>query len=66
MKCTEEAGAGEVTCFHCNRADPVPDHFVEEWDAFLHGTCALPFLLTVEGSVVIAHRHNVVIRLEVE
>lgn len=49
-------GASYV-CFYCNEKGC--DHFVEEWDAFLHGRCVLPFLKTEEGECVIAHKHHI-------
>ncbi len=34
-----------------------PDHFVEEWDGFLHGNCIEDYLKTDEGKCVIMHNH---------
>ncbi len=44
-------------CFHCNQVGG--DHFVEEWDAVLHGQCVLPFLQTEEGRLVLDHGHQI-------
>lgn len=47
-------------CFYCHKAEPLPTHFVEEWDAFLHGECIDAFLETREGKIVLEHGHEVV------
>lgn len=52
---------GDCACFHCNKKDPPPDHFVLEWDAFIHGTCVEAFLTTQEGKIVLGHKHEVVV-----
>lgn len=53
---------GQYDCFFCNKTDPTPDHFVDEWDAFLHADCVIPFLTsTEEGKIVIKHRHEIYI-----
>lgn len=44
-------------CWQCNEKGS--DHFVEEWDAFLHEACIIPFLHTAEGEIVLAHRHYI-------
>jgi hypothetical protein len=50
-----------LRCFHCDRHDPKPTHFVEEWDAYVHSGCVVPFLQTEEGKIIIKHKHEVVI-----
>jgi len=45
-------------CFYCGKRDC--DHYVEEWDGGLHGTCIDDFLKTREGAIVINHKHKVV------
>lgn len=51
------AGMGQYKCFQCDK--PGCDHFVAEWDAFLHGTCVRPFLETDEGKCVLGHKHHI-------
>jgi len=46
-------------CFYCSKAEPQVDHFVEEWDAYIHGPCVKPFLKTEEGKTVLNHGHSV-------
>ena len=45
------------TCWHCNCAGT--DHWCDEWDAPLHGKCVVPFLATVEGQIVVDHKHAI-------
>lgn len=47
----------EYRCFHCNTKGC--DHFVEEWDAFLHGSCVVKFLQGEEGELVVNHKHHI-------
>jgi hypothetical protein len=47
-------------CFHCGKTDPPCTHFVEEWDAYLHGECIDAFLQTDEGRIVLEHGHEVI------
>ncbi len=51
-------------CWHCQKNDPLPDHFVLEWDAFIHGKCVEAFLMTQEGLIVLSHGHEVIVRGE--
>jgi hypothetical protein len=44
-------------CFVCGKEGS--DHFIEEWDAFIHADCILPFLQTEEGQIVLKHRHEI-------
>ncbi len=44
-------------CWHCNELGS--DHFVEEWDAFIHAGCIIPFLHSEEGEIVLAHKHYI-------
>lgn len=46
-------------CFQCGSAQPPVTHFVEEWDAYLHGGCIDDFLNTPEGRIVLDHGHEV-------
>lgn len=50
-----------VPCFSCNQTVKYEEDasFVEEWDAFIHRSCILPFLSTPEGQIVISHGHVV-------
>ena len=50
-------------CWQCQLSDPVPDHWCEEWDTALHGTCVEAFLKTEEGQCVLGHKHEVIVRL---
>lgn len=36
-------------------------HFVDEWDAYIHARCVIPFLASPEGQIVISHGHDVLI-----
>ena len=56
-------GRRGVECFYCEGRTPIPDHYCEEWDAFLHGKCVEPFLTTEEGKIVIEHGHEVVVMI---
>ena len=53
-----------VCCIQCGKEGA--DHFCEEWDGFLHANCVSSFLLTEEGKCVIAHKHEVLVRLHKE
>ena len=44
-------------CWRCRK--PGADHFVEEWDAYIHETCIIPFLHTDEGEIVVDHKHHI-------
>lgn len=48
-------------CYQCGSGEPEPDHFVEEWDAYMHADCVAPFLRTFEGQCVLVHGHEVVV-----
>lgn len=50
-------------CWHCNRRGA--DHWLEEWDSFLHKACIRAFLVTDEGQVVVRHKHLIQIGDEV-
>lgn len=50
-------------CYYCLKNDPQPDHFVEEWDAYIHGKCVEAFMKTEEGQIIKDHGHEVVIVL---
>ena len=54
----------EGRCFHCHELGP--DHWVEEWDAFIHGKCVESFLDTDEGDIVISHQHIVLVKIDGE
>jgi hypothetical protein len=62
---TDDESNPDFGCFYCNKTttpeNPV-DHFVEEWDAFLHGTCIDGFLAHDEGQVVLNHEHSIIRR----
>ncbi len=45
-------------CWQCGKTGC--DHFVEEWDAGIHGTCIEEFLKTPEGEIVLSHKHEVI------
>lgn len=47
--------AGRHSCFHCHKLGC--DHFLIEWDSFLHKGCVRPFLETEEGIIVVRHGH---------
>lgn len=51
------------TCWACNKKGV--DHFVEEWDGYIHGTCVREFLKGEEGQVVVRHKHHIQIGDEV-
>lgn len=46
-------------CWMCHKGGC--DHFVIEWDTFIHATCIPKFLMTAEGQCVIDHGHECVI-----
>lgn len=54
--------AGAI-CWQCSKNDPPPDHWCEEWDTPIHGTCVKEFLETDEGKIVISHRHEIVVHI---
>ena len=49
------------SCLFCSKSDPPVTHFVDEWDAYLHRACILPFLETKEGEIVLRHGHEVIL-----
>lgn len=48
-------------CFFCQKNEPPPNHFVDEWDAYIHEGCVEAFLKTVEGQIVLEHGHAVTV-----
>ena len=48
-------------CWTCSKHFPPPDHFLIEWDAFIHGKCVEAFLKTDEGKIVLDHKHAVIV-----
>ena len=60
---TEISEPNRHTCWACNKGSP--DHFMEEWDAFIHGTCVREFLKTEEGQIVVLHKHHIQIGEEI-
>lgn len=50
-------------CWACDTRGA--DHWLEEWDAFIHGTCVREFLKTKEGQIVVRHKHHIQIGDEV-
>jgi hypothetical protein len=53
-------------CWYCGKTEPKADHFVEEWDCYIHGVCVAPFLETDEGKIVLGHKHVVVVEIDGE
>jgi len=51
-------------CIFCGQKDA--DHFVDEWDAFIHAGCVIPWLRTEEGRLVLEHLHTIIIILDPE
>ena len=49
-----------LNCWICGTGGA--DHFIEEWDAYLHYECAGKFLASVEGEIVLSHGHTVVLQ----
>ena len=46
-------------CWFCHLEGAM--HYCHEWDCMLHAGCVIPFLLSDEGKIVIAHGHTVTI-----
>lgn len=59
----EASTASAYPCWACNKRGA--DHFVEEWDAFIHKDCIREFLKNEEGQVVVQHKHLIQIGEEV-
>ena len=52
-------------CISCGQGNA--DHFVDEWDAFIHAECVIGWLQrTEEGQVVLNHAHNIIIILDIK
>lgn len=52
-------------CLFCGQEDA--DHFVDEWDAFIHAECVIPWLSdknNPEAQIVLNHAHTIVIILD--
>lgn len=56
--------SGTGNCFHCNK--PGAHHFCEEWDCYIHARCVPDFLKGEEGIIVIHHKHDVILRFDLE
>lgn len=41
-------------------------HFLEEYDTFIHAICALKFLQSTEGQIVIHHKHTIELDFNLE
>ena len=46
------------SCWQCGKSEPTPELFCDEWDTFLHAECALAFLNTEEGNIILTHAHE--------
>lgn len=55
-------GLENERCWYCSLVGS--DHFVEEWDAGIHGACIEKFLKTPEGKIVLSHKHVVIREIE--
>ncbi len=53
-------------CYFCTKSEPIPRHFIEEFDDFIHAVCVPDFLKTSEGAIIINHRHDIYLSFEVE
>ena len=53
-------GKVDIRCWQCGKSTPVPTHFCDEWDTFLHAECIDAFLNSEEGRVVMEHGHEVI------
>ena len=49
----------EHCCWMCGKGGC--EHFCDEWDTFIHARCALAFLATEEGQIIIKHEHQVLL-----
>jgi len=54
----------EQRCWVCQQ--PGAMHFCDEWDCYIHARCAIPFLQSDEGKIVIGHRHTVILDFSAE
>jgi len=55
----------EHDCFLCGKNVEEKDlMWCEEWDAYLHRACVVPFLETEEGQIVLKHGHQVILYFE--
>jgi hypothetical protein len=48
-------------CLHCNKPEPRPDFWCEEWDGGLHRDCIPAYLMGAEGRIIMDHGHMVFI-----
>ena len=46
-------------CFACGKG--YAEHWLEEWDAYIHAGCVPKFLQTEEGAILIAHGHTILV-----
>src|SRR5437764_1165537 len=51
-------------CWVCHRGGC--KHMAVEWDTYIHAVCAATFLLTSEGSVILQHKHEVLLNPRLE
>jgi len=57
----------EFECWVCGKKGCA--HFVEEWDSAIHALCAIRWLAdtaNVEAQIIIKHRHDVILCLDLE
>lgn len=54
----------DAKCATCRGSNPT--HYCEEWDHFLHAKCAMNFLSTTEGKILIDLDHSISIQFSLE
>lgn len=53
----EAQSVAPLRCFHCDKSNPKPELWCEEWDSGLHRECVPAFLMTHDGKLIMEHGH---------